>query len=93
MYNQNSLLPQYTSTWNVLHLLGGCFPLESLSLRDLTFKLVTLIDLTTAQRSQTLAELYLDHMFIDSELMKCFKIIEDFSTRQIYHKHSTLVIF
>jgi site-specific recombinase XerD len=51
-------LPRYQYSWDpnmVLSHLGGLFPNESLSLLDLTKKLVTLLALSTGQRVQTLS--------------------------------------
>ncbi|XP_076065157.1 uncharacterized protein LOC143039186 [Oratosquilla oratoria] len=50
-------LPRYTETWNVqpvLKKLKSMYPLHTLTLKDLTFKLVMLMALTQAARIQTL---------------------------------------
>ena len=55
--------PRYTSTWNVqvvVQYLDGLGPSDSLSLKQLTFKLVMLLGLTRPSRSADLASLQLD---------------------------------
>ncbi len=57
IFNQVKPVPKYSTIWpvdKVLHYLKVLFPLEQLSMKDLTFKLVMLIALTTGQRCQTL---------------------------------------
>lgn len=56
---------KYETTWDpqlVLDYLEGYFPLEKLTLKDLTLKLVTLIALTTAHRVQTISKISLDNI-------------------------------
>ena len=65
VFYQKPPLPRYQFTWNVsvvLKFLSGLFPLQQLSLKLLTFKLVALLDLSAAPRTQTLANLHLDYM-------------------------------
>lgn len=65
LYNVNPPKPKYRVTWDVsvvLAYIRTLYPLEALSLKDLTFRLVMLLALTTAQRAQTLVSLSLDHM-------------------------------
>ncbi|KAK6170549.1 hypothetical protein SNE40_018920 [Patella caerulea] len=55
--------PRYLATWDVsilLHYLSSLYPLDTLSLRMLTIKAVSLLSLSTAQRCQTLASFSLD---------------------------------
>lgn len=55
--------PRYTSTWNVATVLGVLalwMPLDSLTLKKLTYKLVALLALGTAARAQTLKALRVD---------------------------------
>ena len=58
-------VPRYTQTWDVaivLNHLRSKIPLESLTLKDLTLKLVVLVALVTAQRCQTIHLLDTAHM-------------------------------
>ncbi|XP_074107217.1 uncharacterized protein LOC141532667 [Cotesia typhae] len=57
-YKMRPSLPKYHSTWDVdpvLEKLASFFPLDSLSLKDLSNKLIVLLALGTAHRAQTLA--------------------------------------
>lgn len=66
IFNSHRPTPRYTETWDitpVLNYLELLFPLEKLALKDLSFKLVTLLALTTGQRCQTLT-------FLDTHNMK-----------------------
>jgi hypothetical protein len=57
VFNEMKPVPKYHSTWPVdlvLDYLSTLWPLEKLSLKELTLKLVTLIALTKEQRCQTL---------------------------------------
>ena len=66
-YNLNPPRVRYSTMWDVgtvLRFLYNMFPLEDLSLKDLTLKLISLVALTTAARSQTLAALDLDYMYL-----------------------------
>ena len=59
--------PRYHSTWDVnlvLNYLDTLFPLNELSLKFLSYKLVMLIILLSAQRVQTLSKLDISHMFV-----------------------------
>lgn len=59
-YNSNPPKVRYTYTWDVsivLDFLCTLYPLEDLSLKLLTLKLVSLVALTTAGRTQTLSAL------------------------------------
>ena len=63
VFNLRPPLPRYTETWDtqpVLNALQSMYPLHSLSLKDLTLKLVMLMALTQAARVQTLHFLILD---------------------------------
>lgn len=62
VYNKNPPSPKYSTTWDpapVLKYLETKFPLNSLSLKDLSQKLVMLLALTSAQRMQTLSKIQL----------------------------------
>lgn len=79
-FNMNPPLPRYSHIWDVnlvLVYLKSLFPLEDLSLKDLTLKLTMLLALVTGQRIQTLSLLDLkyctrgrDVVFSFTELLK-----------------------
>ncbi|XP_044748764.1 uncharacterized protein LOC123309628 [Coccinella septempunctata] len=57
--------PKYASTWDpdpILEQLGKWYPLETLSMENLTYKLVTLMALTSACRVQTLALIKIENI-------------------------------
>ncbi|XP_068742268.1 uncharacterized protein [Montipora capricornis] len=67
IYNLRPPLPRYSSTWDVSVLtqyLGTLFPLNSLSLKQLTLKTVSLCALCSAGRSQTLGALSIINAYI-----------------------------
>lgn len=68
--------PRYIVTWDVsivLKFLRSLMPLNSLSLKLLTFKTVALVALATAPRAQTLASMNLDNMLIEQQaVVFCF---------------------
>ena len=68
--------PRYIVTWDVscvLKFLTSLFPLESLTLKLLTFKVTALIALAAAPRAQTLVSMDLDHMVVeDKEVLFMF---------------------
>lgn len=56
-YKSRPSFPRYTVTWDVgkvLHFLAAWHPPESLSIRELTLKTVTLVALTCSDRAQTI---------------------------------------
>ena len=64
-FNYNPPKVRYNYTWDVnmvLDFLVTLYPLEDLSLKYLTFKLITLVALTTAARAQTLSALDLKYV-------------------------------
>ena len=66
IFFQKPPLPRNIFTWDVttvLKYLSELFPLQDLSLKLLTFKLVALLALASAPRAQTLANLHLDYMY------------------------------
>ena len=82
LYTMKPPLPRYSHTWDVnvvTKFLRTLMPLDSISLKDLSCKLVTLIALTSAQRSQTLHALNLNHMCIEKERIT-FVIVEKLKT-------------
>ncbi len=59
-FNSRKPTPKYSETWDVNIVLGFIkkwYPLNALSLKDLTYKLDILLPLTTGQRCQTLVSL------------------------------------
>jgi hypothetical protein len=65
VYLNRPTLPRYSVTWDVLPVLNflrTLFPLDTLSLRSLTFKLVMLIGLITGQRCQSIHLMDLNFM-------------------------------
>ncbi|XP_067023025.1 uncharacterized protein [Acropora muricata] len=65
IYNPRPPLPRYSSTWDVSVLtqnLGTLFPLNSLSLKQLILKTVSLCALCSAGRSQTLGALSISNL-------------------------------
>ena len=64
VFNTRPSVPRYTEIWDVkivLTYLRRLSPANSLTLKQLTFKLVVLMALTSAQRVQTLQKLRLDN--------------------------------
>ncbi|XP_050312176.1 uncharacterized protein LOC126747518 isoform X2 [Anthonomus grandis grandis] len=62
--------PKYSFTWNpdpVLKYLEALYPLDSLSLEDLTYKLVTLMALVSASRVQTLSMIKINNINVSLE--------------------------
>jgi hypothetical protein len=67
-FNSKPPKVRYSCTWDVktvLKFLCTLYPLEDLSLKCLTFKLIALIALTTAARAQSLSALDLKYMSYD----------------------------
>lgn len=67
VYNMNPPQPKYAATWDpkvVLEYLADMFPLETLSLELLSYKLVTLLALTSAHRMQTLSKICIENIKI-----------------------------
>ena len=67
LFNQKPALPRYTETWNpqiVLNYLKTFPAVDSMSLKQLTLKLLMLMALVSAQRTQTLQKLSLEEMCI-----------------------------
>nr|CAI5837709.1 unnamed protein product [Callosobruchus analis] len=60
LYNKRPAAPRYSATWDpypVLNYLTTLFPVDTLTLKDLTLKLVTLLLLTSGHRVQTLPKI------------------------------------
>ena len=67
MFNVRPPVPRYNGTWDVnivLKLLENWHPLETLEMKQLTFKTVALVGQVSAQRSQALAALTLKDMSV-----------------------------
>ena len=67
LFDQKPALPRYTETWDpqiVLNYLTTFPPVDSMSLKRLTLKLLMLMALLSAQRTQTLQKLSLEEMCI-----------------------------
>ena len=65
VFNCRKPTSRYHETWDVtpvLNYIASLYPLEPLSLKDLTFKLVILLALTSGQRCQTLTFLHTNTM-------------------------------
>lgn len=74
--------PKYKSTWDpstVLHYLSSLFPLDGLTLKDLTLKLTGLLALATAQRVQTLSLLKVQNV-IKADDKICISITDIIKT-------------
>ena len=63
-FNKRPSLPKYSSTWDINTVLQYLEqkPLESISLKDLTFKTVMLLSLLSGQRIQTLQRVKVDNI-------------------------------
>ena len=58
LFNLRPQYPRYTHTWDVsilLSYISKMEPLQSIALKQLTYKLICLCALTTGQRAQTLS--------------------------------------
>ena len=94
IYNLRPPLPRYSSTWDVSVLtqyLGTLFPLNSLSLKQLTLKTVSLCALCSARRSQTLGALSISNLVQHKESIQ-FIVTERLKTSRP-GKSSVIVIF
>ncbi|XP_068707939.1 uncharacterized protein [Montipora foliosa] len=94
IYNLRPPLPRYSSTWDVSVLtqyLGTLFPLNSLSLKQLTLKAVSLCALCSAGRSQTLGALSVSNLVQHKESIQ-FIVTERLKTSRP-GKPSVIVIF
>jgi len=70
IHKNNPMKPRYQATWDVsivLRLLTSWMPLNSLTLKNLTFKLVALITLASAARAQTLKALRVDKCIFQND--------------------------
>ena len=94
IYNLRPPLPRYSSTWDVSFLtqyLGTLLPLNSLSLKQLTLKTVSLCALCSAGRSQTLGALSISNSVQHKESIQ-FIVTERLKTSRP-GRPSVIVIF
>ena len=87
-------LPRYSSTWDVSVLtqyLGTLFPLNSLSLKQLTLKTVSLCAFCSARRSQTLGALSISNLVQHKESIQFIVTVRLKTSRP--GKPSVIVIF
>lgn len=71
VYNNRPAVLKYSNIWNpqpILNYLEKCFPLDKLSLKDITLKLVTLIVFTTVHRVQTLAKISVKNIYREGSI-------------------------
>ncbi len=74
-FNMKPTRPRYKEIWNVglvLNYLRGLSPTDELGLRDLTWKLCSLIAIISANRLQTLHMLRIDQMVITESTVEFF---------------------
>ncbi len=101
LFNKSPPKPRYVDTWDVnlvLKYLCTLFPLDTISLRLLTLKLVALIALSTAPRAQTLKSLNLHNMtcmadkilFNFSDLLKTSRQGKNFKMELLHYKDEKL---
>lgn len=67
------VFPKYKTTWDpsiVLDYLASLYPTSTLDLVNLTYKLVSLLALCTAQRIQTLTKIKMENIFIKTEYIE-----------------------
>lgn len=82
MYNSNPPKPKYNFTWDphpVLNKMAEWFPLDKISVKQLTFKMVVLLALISGQRLQTLAKINIKHIKETNDSLQVF-IIEKLKT-------------
>ncbi|XP_050311935.1 uncharacterized protein LOC126747394 [Anthonomus grandis grandis] len=93
LYNRNPVRPRYSATWDphpVLEYLSTLFPLESLSFKDLSLKLTTLLLLTSGQRIQTLSKITLKNIKQKSDAIE-IRISDRIKTSGLGKKQPFLV--
>ena len=93
-HNGKPPLPRYTATWDVSKVtdyLRKLVPLESLSFKDLSKKLVILLALSSAQRVQTLQALNINNMSIE-ETKIVFTVVQRLKTSRPGHNSLPVMI-
>ena len=98
LFNQKPALPQYTETWNpqvVLNYLKTFPAVDSMSLKQLTLKLLMLMAHLSAQRTQTLQKLSLEEMCISPEKYTFYisSLLKETSANGGQNRHLFPVIF
>ena len=92
-YQTRPIKAKYSTFWPVSKLLAflkTLYPMEALSLRDLTLKTIALLALTTSDRGQTLHKAHIDNMiFCDDNSVK-FIIKEKLKTTRKILKPTTI---
>lgn len=71
-------MPKYDITWDpiiVLNYLSDFYPYDDISLRDLSFKTITLLAIASAQRMQTLSLIKIENIVIQTDCI-IIKIID-----------------
>ena len=94
IYVAKPLLPRYTATWDVSKVtdqLRTSVPLESLSFKDLSKKLVLSLALSSAQRVQTLQALNINNMSIE-ETKIVFTVVQRLKTSRPGHNSLRVMI-
>ena len=94
VYNSRPSLPRYTEIWDVrivLDKLREMSPASTLALKELTYKLVMLIALVSAQRGQTIHLLNIKNM-TKTESSYSFTITELTKTKKPGHKADIITL-
>ena len=94
IYETRKPQPKYTYIWDaskVLHYLESLQPLENLTLKDLTLKLVMLVLLVTGQRGQSVFLLSLEGMSMQPDLCS-FTLLEHTKTSKPSGKTQPILI-
>ena len=94
VFNVRLPLPRYSVTWDVgkiIQYMSSLFPLDELSLKMLTLKLVALLALSTAQRAQTLVNLHLNKMIMKTNQIT-FYICSLMKTSKVGQTGQTIMI-
>lgn len=85
LYNQRPSTPRYETTWDtypVIQYLETLFPLETLSLYQLSIKLIALLALTTGHRIQTFSKITINEIDLSSVDLK-IRISERIKTSKL----------
>ena len=94
IYETRKPQPKYKTIWDVatvLRYLKTLQPLEQLSLKDLTLKLLMLLLLATGQRGQSIYLLSLDGMHMSSQSCK-FELLEHIKTSKPNKRENSIDI-
>lgn len=94
VFESRPSLPKYSSTWDAKHVLDylrNLHPAETLTLKDLTHKLVMLMALLSGQRRQTLHSFKVSDMHLSSE--KCTFVLKTLLKTSRPGRHLSTVEF